>query len=278
MTLALMQTGYPRNPYPVFNPLITSCGLFQPTVQPNVAHSDAHPSKKPVNAVQKLLEAVGLLGVGMLLHRLPVRQPGDGFKTILPADWKVWTRVLLGITAVHKINQAFDWHPSPWLGALEAVAIINPVAVGFSKNALKQTAVMAPLVAGVVQGASLIQAKIAQPLQKQWQIPPIVTQMGLTAALGLGTLMAYPRLYKRIAASGIIGKELQEKASEEATTFATTFTTCARGCSPGSFICLSELADISSSFVNWFHSQAQPKSQSVDTNQPHLQKKRTFLV
>jgi hypothetical protein len=213
--------------------------------------------------IKKLASAVGLFGVGMLLHQLPIRHPGDGFKTLLPADWKVWARVLIGIDVVHKLNQAFNLHLAPWQGALEAITIINPLAAGFSKNALKQTAVMAPLVACVVQAAHWTQNRIAKPLQLHWQIAPIITQAMITGILGLGAMFAYPHFYRMVASTGIIGKELKQKAISSATTLTDTFSTCPRGCTPSSFICLSELADISGSFIHWFRSQLQPTEQGI---------------
>lgn len=206
----------------------------------------------PWQATGKILGSLGLLGVGMLLHQLPPRLPGDGLKTILPSDWKIWARVLLGIQAIHQMNQAVSWNPPPWLGALEAVAIINPLAVGFSKNAIKQTVVMAPVVAAVVQGASLLRQTVAPTPanQGQCQSTPLLLQAGITIGLGIAAMMAYPWIYKRVASTGIIGQELKAKASQEASAFAsTTFATCARGCSPGSFICLSELSDIAGGFI-----------------------------
>jgi hypothetical protein len=255
----------PANPaWPVYNGANSELSFQKAYNQPtqssqspcNKPATPCTPAKKeklsPSQATEKVLGAIGLLSVGMLLHQLPPRLPGDGFKTILPSDWKVWARVLLGIQAIHQINQAVSWSPPPWLGALEAVSIINPLAVGFSKNAIKQTVVMAPIVAAVVQGASLLRQTIA-PTPKgegQCQTTPMLLQAGITAGLGLAAMVAYPWIYKRVASTGIIGHELKEKASQETSAFASaTFATCARGCSPGSFICLSELSDIVGGFI-----------------------------
>ncbi len=183
---------------------------------------------------------------------LPVRLPGDGFKTILPVDWKVWARVLMGISAVHQVNQAFDWKLPPWLAALETLAVVNPLAAGFKSGAILQTAVMAPLVMGVVQGVSEINNKVEKPLKQAWNFPPIATQLGLTTLASAGAFIIYPPFYKMVAQTGIIGKALKQQAEKSASAFATaTFSTCARGCSPGSFICLGELADIGGSFGLW---------------------------
>jgi hypothetical protein len=256
---------------PVYQPYPRLTGITHVSAQPNVFRAGNMPHRpgtptpcgfggpqSPAKSAKKLVEAGALLGIGLLLHRLPIRQPTNGMTTLLPSDWKVWARVLLGISAVHKINQAFDWKLPPWLGALESIAVINPIAVGFSRIALKQTAVMAPLVAGTVQGASILKDKTSKPLQEKWQISPAVTQAGITATLGLAAMLVYPHAYRVLAKSGAIGEDLKQ-AAEKATIMATTFTTCARGCSPSSFICLSELADIWGSFVNWLQGQHQPK-------------------
>ena len=203
---------------------------------------------------KKLLTAAGLVGLAAVSHKssLPVRVPGDGFKTILPVDWKVWARVLMGISAVHQVNQAFEWKLPPWLGALETLVVVNPLAAGFQVGATLQTVVMAPLVMGVVQGVSAISNRVEAPLKQDWNIPPIVTQVGLTTLGGVGAFFIYPLFYKMVAQTGIIGKELKQQAEKSASAFATaTFSTCARGCSPGSFICLGELADIGGSMGLW---------------------------
>lgn len=200
------------------------------------------------------LMAVGLYALAAASHRLPLkpRLPGDGLKTILPSDWKVWARVLLGIGAVHKLNQAMDWHLPPWLGALETMAVVNPLVTAFEAKALLQTAVMAPLVMGVVQGASFLDLKLEKPAKAQYNIPPLVTQVGLTALAGLGAMLVYPVFYKQIAKTGILGKALKQEAAHSASTFASaSFANCIRGCSPGSFICLSELADVGGSISVW---------------------------
>jgi len=225
----------------------------------------AHPDQKP-KLIPGLATVAGYVGAGFLLHKLPPRLPKDGMKTMLPADWKVWAKVGLGIAAVQKLNQTIGWKPPPWLGALEAVSIINPIAVGISKHNLIQMGVMAPVVALVVQAASTLQKKIAPPLQEKYGTPPVLTRLGLSLVLGIGSLVAYPFIYRRIATSGLLGKALKEKALESGSAFASAaFATCARGCSPGSFICLGEVADVVGSFGSWDKSKS-----NSDNSQPSL--------
>jgi hypothetical protein len=210
-----------------------------------------HPDKRTA-LLPGLAAVTGYIGAGFLLHQLPPRLPKDGMKTLLPADWKVWARVILGIAAVQKLNQTINWKPPPWLGALEAVAIVNPIAVGVTKHNLIQMGVMAPVIASVVQLANTLQKKISKPLQDRYDTPPVLVRLGLSLALGIGSLIAYPFIYKRIATSGVLGKELKDQAMESGSAFASAaFATCARGCSPGSFICLGEVADVVGSLGTW---------------------------
>jgi hypothetical protein len=109
-------------------------------------------AKLPANKQQMvapLLKAAGAFGLGLLLHRLPVRAlPG---KQLLPSDWKAWARVGLGLAATHQVNNAFGFKLPPWLSALETVALVHPLASQFSKNTPKQLLVIAPVVAALVQ-------------------------------------------------------------------------------------------------------------------------------
>jgi hypothetical protein len=246
---------------------------------PDMTCREHHPPRPSI--AKGLGTAAGLVGAGLLLHQLPPRVPKDGFKTMLPADWKVWARVILGIAAVQKLNQTINWKPPPWLGALQAVAIINPIAVGVTKNNFKQMLVMAPIIAGLVETASLLQKSVAKPMKDHYDTPPVLVRLGISLALGIGSLLAYPIIYRRIAATGIIGKELKEQAMNNSSAFASaTFATCARGCSPGSFICLGEMADIVGSFGNWNEPKIMPATNSdspPDTSSPKAAPKSTAL-
>ncbi len=202
---------------------------------------------------EKFVEAGLLFTLGMLTHQLPARvRPG---KSWLPSDWKTYFRIGLGIVIVQKINQAMDWKPPAWLGALEAVTVINPLALGVSKKSMAQYVVMAPLVTGVVQLASLINKKLAPMLELDWAVPSWVTQLGISIGMGALGVIAYPRIFKAIASKGLLGKVIQSEALKGgALATGTAMVTCARGCSPGSIICLSETAEMLGGMGSWFSS------------------------
>jgi hypothetical protein len=205
-----------------------------------------------------LLEALGFFATGLLLHRLPVRAE-PGVRSLLPTDWKVWGRVILGILSVQKVNQAFAWQPPPWLGALEAVALINPVTMGFSRKSLAQMLLMAPVVATVVQGASMLSRALSVPLKERCDIPESLTRLVISIPMAWVGIKIYPRVFKSVARSGILGKDLQEqaKSSGQALMGSAMMATCARGCTPGSLICMSEMGEIFGGVGNWFQSRSE---------------------
>jgi hypothetical protein len=202
---------------------------------------------------KNVLGAAGLFGIALLLHRLPKRLPEDGLKTILPTDWKVWARIGLGLMGLKKLNQGLNVQLPSWLQVLQTLVVINPLVVGFGKNSFKQMALMSPFIVGTVEGTRILQNHLQDPAQQKLGISPLMTRLLVSATVGLLALLGYPRLYKAIASTGIAGKEFKNKAENELSTLASaSFTTCARGCTPGSFICLSELAEIGGSLFQSF--------------------------
>ncbi|MGE0201275.1 MAG: hypothetical protein AB7P76_09930 [Candidatus Melainabacteria bacterium] len=198
--------------------------------------------------------AAGLFTLGMMTHQLPVRaRPG---KSLLPADWKAFFRIGSGIVAVNQLNKAMDWHPSTWQGALEAVTVINPLALGISNKSVAQMVVMAPLVTGVVQAATFLNEKVTEPLKEKLHIPTPITRLALSLGFaGIG-IMVYPQIFKVVAHSGLLGRGIREEvlAGGAAAVAGSAMVTCARGCSPGSVVCLSETAEMMGGMANWFKS------------------------
>jgi hypothetical protein len=158
----------------------------------------------------------------------------------------------MGIVVTNKINHAFEWSPPPWLGALESVTIINPLALGVSKFGMAQYAVMAPLVSATVQLASTINRRLADPLQQQFGITPLITRLGVSLGLASVGIKVYPKVFKTIANTGIFGEIIQQKVAKGAGVIAgSSMLICARGCSPGSIICLSETAELLGGLFHW---------------------------
>ena len=92
-------------------------------------------------------------------------------------------------------------------------------------------------------------------------------------------MLVYPRFYKMVATSGVLGQTMKKEAAQTPSALASaTFSTCARGCSVGSFVCLSELADIVGSFGNWFHSGQGKQTYTDKQAAPDGERYRGVLV
>lgn len=204
------------------------------------------PLKQAAHTAKNLTEALALTGVGLLTHKLPTHMPKEG-KFLFPVDWKVFARIFLGLAVVRKLNEALDWKPPTWAGALEAVAIINTIALGVGKKQLVQMAVIGPLVAVIVQAASLLHQKVSKPVKDTLNVPPPITRLAIFTGFSLiGWKLNKPLL--EAAQSAIVknfptwGKNLMKDGG--LLTGASLMTTsCARNCSPGSIICMTELGE-----------------------------------
>jgi hypothetical protein len=214
--------------------------------------------KKP--DYKPLGEAALMMAVGLLSHHLPSRaMPG---KSLITTDWKTYARIGLGLAAVQKINRAFNWKPPPWLGALEAVAAINPLTLGFSVASAAQAIIMAPLVSGSVHLAMLLNQAIRPKLPPENKWAPLLSQVLTSIGFAAVGLKLYPKIVKSIArqvakAEGLpqsIRKGLSKLSKEGAVAAGASAVYCSRGCSMGSIICLSEAAELLGGFGTWMKS------------------------
>lgn len=203
-------------------------------------------------------------------HQLPQRQFTEKF--LMTPDWRTYARIGLGLVAMQKINKVADWKPAPWLGALEAISIINPLTLGFSLASATQAVIIAPLVAGGVQLAQglnrAIMSRLPKPAENKphqvaWQYAPVLSQLLIAMGFGAVGLKFYPKIVKATAEQAAkvtwfpkaLQKELSKMSKAEgAVGSSMTMNTCPRGCSPGSVVCMSETAEILGGFGAWIKS------------------------
>lgn len=223
----LPSPAYPANSQMATNPTAWAIA-WQQTQARKQSPAGANPFKHAAIALASV-------GAAVLLHRLPSRPLTKA--QAIPTDWKVWAKVGLGLVGTQQLNAAIDWHPKPWLKALETMAITVPMVVGLKKLKAAPLLVSAPLVAGFVEGSNAL-LNVTQPqLPANWE--PWAKRLAVLIPLSVGGLWAIPK------ASKLILKQLPKKLSGQ-TTAATTgvMATCARGCTPGGVICLSELSEM----------------------------------
>lgn len=220
----------------------------------------AHAGKLSKSARWKSLAmAAGFAGLGLLLHKMP-QQLGSQ-KYLISSDWKDIARIVFGIATVQKVNQALDWKPKPWMAAIEAVAIMNPIAFGVLKangainwKTFIQSAVMGGLLAPVVQLSATINNKTIPWLKEKFNIPVWIPRLAMIAGMVAFGMKVYPRLYNGLGETGILGKEIKKEVTEKIKQAAEMATAnalvCYRACCAGSIFCLTEIGEIVASIHN----------------------------
>lgn len=226
-------------------------------------------------------QAAGLLAGALLLSRF--RSSAVIREHLIPTDWKVWGKAGMGIGAISQATQALNWKPPLWLNAMGTVALIHPLIAGFSRQSARKVLVLAPMVAGLVQGTSWLSQKAEETLQDNANIPPLATKLSLSAGMMAVGLFGFPPLLKSLTRNGAMGqaakKELQQaeklileqgkeslgkakQAALHASNQVAALTTCVRGCCAGSAVCISELGEFGSAIWAWL---SHPENKKKET-------------
>lgn len=229
--------------------------LFQPAAAGKAPATVNTPtSSDPGKRLQSLAIAVGLFATALLTHRLPGRA-AMGKNFLLTPDWKVWTRVLLGVGATYKLNKGMDWKPPPWLNAMQTVAVLHPLLVGFSRKYPLEVGVMAPLIAGVVSIANALNQTLAPLADTHIGIPEKWTKLGVSLGVTLASIGMFPSVIARIAKTGILGKAAQAQA-RQGKNIAFGAVAIGANCGCGNVICISQMGEIFGGLGNWLKSDS----------------------
>ncbi len=234
--------------------------VFNPLKEPSGAQGPQHAtssSSSPLKPDWKHLLAVpAYYGAGLLLRRkasLPSRF------SLLSSDWRSWAQIGLGIGAYGSLKKAFNWNPPPWLGALGTVGVIGTLMAGFQKKSLVQLGVMAPVVAGVVQGANYLNDTVGHALEEKANIPKGITKLAVSIGMMIAGLKTYPVFLKGVALTGLLGKAARQEALKGSALAGGMLVACARGCCQGTVLCMSEIGEMLAAFGGWFKDSTQGK-------------------
>ena len=197
------------------------------------------PNLKPLKS---LATAAGYLLAALMLRRFPSQ--ATRFKWISP-DWKDWAKIALGIGIVNQVNRAANRKPPTWLNAIETVAVVNPLMLGWA--GLRQIPAMATLVAGLVTGTNYLSDR-AEPLAEQYlNLPDKATRAALSAVATVLGVASYPWM----ARSGVMGSAIREKAALSQGASAASVI-CAR-CGGAHVLCMTDIGEFLGAMGNWLH-------------------------
>jgi hypothetical protein len=202
---------------------------------PAVSSPSPNPSPDVTKRLTALLKAVALIVPALALTKIKpsAKVMENAAKEMLPSDWKVWTKIGLGIASISQANKALNWSPPPWLGAFMNVSVMAGLMTGFTRNSAKTIALLGPWMAALVQGTHYANQKLEKPLEEKYNIPPVATRLTLSVlSMGAG-FAGLPRLMALA--------EPEVATAGAANTRALATGGCA--CCGGSPICFTELAN-----------------------------------
>jgi len=179
----------PVTPFSAFPTVAEKSSVASPVIPTNSAPAEAVKSK-PLNAV---LTAAGLLGMGLMLNRIPAK--ASTFE-LVSTRLEDWVKMGLGILAVDKINEAANWKPKPWQHGLQTVTALTFLAQGLSLKGWKHFPLLAASVPLLVGGTHLVSDKTEAYLDShdsnlpRW-IPKLAISLGSTVGgvVGLRNVM-----------------------------------------------------------------------------------------
>ena len=210
---------------------------------------------KSKSHLKSFAQAGAFFTAALMLKRIPPRLSAY---TLIPTDWKQWAKAGLGVAGISQLNQGLEWKPPLWLGTAQTVVILTPLLQKLEKGWLRQLLILTPLITGLVQVNHWVSEKAEGFLERKFNIPPLVTQLGFSILTTITGMKAFPVIDKTVddwlgKAFGLENRALSR--SQEAAM--ATSMTCARGCC-ASAVCINELGEYGSAFYNWMK-QTNPK-------------------
>jgi hypothetical protein len=257
-------------------PIKTTFSAFQPSGtavnQPLLPNAGLASGRTLPTQLGHATSALGLLGVALLLHRLPARPSSF---SLLSSDWKDWARLGLGVKAVDETNKAGGWTPPPWLLALQTVTVLAPLTHGvLNPKAYKQLPLLALTVPALVEGTHRLSEVATQQLEAHPEVPvphwlPNTLIPLASTIVGIVTLR---NIVKMPTYQQFLGDA--EAGHGAGTTIVGTEAVICGRCGGSHLICMSEIGDMLGSFGAWLTGKPQQKAQQtpdpLPMTQPHF--------
>ena len=241
----------PSSPQPQIN---------TPTIKA-AATSTPSPAKSPTeqpNTLKTLGTAAGLIGLGLLLKRIPAR--ASQFE-LISTRIEDWAKLGLGVIAVNKINEATNWKPAAWAHALETVSVLSVMSHGIPtpKNISrwKHFPLLATAVPALVQGTHWVTEKTNRYLDEQNSpIPKWIPKLLITGLSTVGGVLGLRQVMQSTAYQNLTAGSGSENIAEQVA--GTEIIACSR-CGGAHLVCMDEVGEFIGTMGGWVKSQFTPK-------------------
>jgi hypothetical protein len=202
--------------------------------------------------ISSLFSAAALIGVGLLLNRIPVKTSAFELVSTRLEDW---VKMGLGVTAVGKINEATQWKPQAWQHALETVSVLTLIAQGFNLKGWKHFPLLAVSVPMLVQGTRWASDKMEAILDSQHNnLPRWIPKLGITLVSTLGGVYGLRNVMQASWYTGAMGK-LGAASGQQAMGIETLI--CAR-CGGMHIVCMETISDFVGTMAGWLKELLHP--------------------
>jgi hypothetical protein len=214
-----------------------------------------HAAQNKGARAQAALNALGFIGLGLLLNRIPAK--ASAFEMV-STNIEDWVKMGLGVLAVEQINKATQAKPKPWQHALETVTVLTLIAQGLNPKGWKHFPLLAVTVPLLVQATQAVNKLIETQLDKHnSQVPRWLPRLGVTLASTLGGVYGLRSVMQTSAYRTTTGQ--QAMGAE--------LLICSR-CGGSHLVCMEEVSDLLGTMAGWFkHSVKQPTPSTGDPSQ-----------
>jgi hypothetical protein len=201
---------------------------------------------KTQKRISSALTAVALVGLGLMLNRIPAKP--SAFEMV-STNLEDWVKMGLGVAAVGKVNEAADWKPKPWQHGLETVSLLTFMTQGLRLKGWKHFPLLALNVPVLVQGTHWLSRKTEDYLDRHNStLPRWIPKLGITLASTLGGVYGLRSVMEAPWYRSTMG---QFGATAGQQTLGAETLVCSR-CGGTHLVCMEEVSDFIGSMVGWF--------------------------
>jgi hypothetical protein len=230
--------------------------------RPALTYVTPEQENNPQTRTGAAFAALGLIGLGLLLNRIPAKASAFEMVSTRLEDW---VKMALGVMAVGKINAAIGgpktpWQPKPWQHGLETVTVLTFITQGLNLKGWKHFPLLAVSVPLLVQATHWLTNKAEAYLDKHNSpLPRWVPKLGITLASTVGGVYGLRGIMQTPVYNKTMGN-LGATSGQQA--LGAEVLVCSR-CGGAHLVCMEEVSDFIGSMAGWFKQRLSKESKTT---------------